>query len=50
MFCYKQENITDETTSFAEQDPIEKIVELYERMLQAEKEKNELLQKLLDKK
>lgn len=31
-------------------NPIEKIVELYERMLQAEKEKNELLQKLLDKK
>lgn len=31
-------------------NPIEKIVELYERMLQAEKEKNELFQKLLDKK
>jgi hypothetical protein len=31
-------------------NPIEKMVELYERMLQAEKEKNELLQKLLDKK
>lgn len=31
-------------------NPIEKIVELYERMLQTEKEKNELLQKLLDKK
>jgi transcriptional regulator with XRE-family HTH domain len=30
-------------------NPIEKIVELYERMLQTEKEKNELLQKLLDK-
>lgn len=31
-------------------NPLDKIVELYERMLQAEKEKNELLQKLLDKK
>lgn len=31
-------------------NPMDKIVELYERMLQAEKEKNELLQKLLDKK
>jgi len=31
-------------------NPIEKIVELYERMLSLEKEKNELLQKLLDKK
>lgn len=31
-------------------NPLDKIVELYERMVQAEKEKNELLQKLLDKK
>lgn len=31
-------------------NPIEKMVELYERMLQAEREKNELLQKMLDKK
>ena len=30
-------------------NPVDKIVELYERMLQAEKEKNELLQKLLNK-
>lgn len=29
--------------------PLDKIVELYERMLQAEKEKNELLQKMLNK-
>jgi len=28
-------------------NPIDKIVELYERLLQAEREKNELLQKLL---
>lgn len=31
-------------------NPIEKIVELYERMLQIEKEKNELLQQLLGRK
>ena len=30
-------------------NPVDKIVELYERMLQAEKEKNELLEKLLNK-
>lgn len=30
-------------------NPLDKVVELYERMLQIEKEKNELLQKLLDK-
>ena len=30
-------------------NPIEKIVELYERMLQIEKEKNELLQQLIEK-
>ena len=29
--------------------PLDKVVELYERMLQIEKEKNELLQKLLNK-
>lgn len=31
-------------------DPLDKIVELYERMLQAEREKVEFLQKLLDNK
>ncbi|MFN8343969.1 MAG: helix-turn-helix transcriptional regulator [Spirosomataceae bacterium] len=30
-------------------NPIDKIVELYERLLQVEKEKNELLQQLLNK-
>lgn len=30
-------------------NPLEKVVELYERMLQTEKEKNELLKKLMDK-
>lgn len=44
---------TSNDTSISQQynfNPIEKIVELYERMIQAEKDKNELLQKLLDKK
>ena len=31
-------------------NPLDKIVELYERMIQAEKEKNELLQKTVNKK
>jgi transcriptional regulator with XRE-family HTH domain len=31
-------------------NPIEKIIELYERLLQVEREKNELLQRMLEKK
>ena len=40
-------NDNHNTVSF---NPIEKIVELYERLLQVEREKNELLQKILEKK
>ena len=31
-------------------NPLEKIIELYERMLKLEREKNELLEKMIDKK
>lgn len=46
-------NSHDNSTSIASRsslnfNPVEKIVELYERMLQIEREKNELLQKLLE--
>lgn len=48
-------NSHDQSTSIAYRssltfNPIEKIVELYERMLTIEREKNELLQKLLNSK
>lgn len=48
-------NSHDNSTSIAHKssltfNPVEKIVELYERMLQIEREKNELLQKLLEEK
>ncbi|QMW01706.1 helix-turn-helix domain-containing protein [Spirosoma foliorum] len=48
-------NSHDQSTSIAYRssltfNPIEKIIELYERMLTIEREKNELLQKLLNSK
>tara|TARA_B100000678_G_scaffold10323_1_gene8397 strand:+ start:929 stop:1333 length:405 start_codon:yes stop_codon:yes gene_type:complete len=45
-----KDNSANNNNYFCTIDPVEKIVELYERLVQAEKEKNAYLEKLLDKK
>ena len=44
------DNATSNVNYHCNFNPIEKIVELYERLLKSEKEKNELLEKLLHQK
>jgi len=44
-----QDNSSNNNNYLCTINPIEKIVELYERLVQAEKDKNEYLEKLLNK-